>query len=73
MKSYNGHRSYNAWNISLWINNEEWIYNLIHEYKLKFPRSYKRKVFEQLKYTYGDTTPDGIKWTFLNVKEAIEE
>ena len=27
MKSYNGHRSWNAWNVSLWISNTESIYN----------------------------------------------
>jgi len=26
MKSYNGHRNYNAWNIALWIDNDETIY-----------------------------------------------
>jgi hypothetical protein len=28
MATFNGHRSWNAWNVSLWINNDEAIYNL---------------------------------------------
>lgn len=27
-KPYNGHRSWNAWNVSLWIGNDESIYRL---------------------------------------------
>lgn len=26
MKPFNGHRSWNAWNVSLWINNDEALY-----------------------------------------------
>jgi len=71
MKTYNGHRSYNAWNISLWIDNEEWIQTLIQETKANYPKSYKRLVFKHLLYTYGPKTPDGVKWTQLNVFSAI--
>lgn len=31
MKSYNGHRSWNAWNVALWIGNTESIYNYAME------------------------------------------
>jgi len=31
MKTYNGHRSWNAWNISLWIGNTESTYNFAIE------------------------------------------
>lgn len=30
-KEYNGHRSWNAWNVSLWINNTEPQYRLAQE------------------------------------------
>jgi hypothetical protein len=30
-KPYNGHRSWNAWNVSLWLNNDEGLYNLMVE------------------------------------------
>lgn len=73
MKEYNGHRSYNAWNISLWIHNEEWIYRLAQETKDNFPKSCAKLVLEQLKIDYGNKTPDGVKWTLLNVRKALED
>lgn len=30
--SYNGHKNYNAWNVSLWINNDEGLYNMAKNY-----------------------------------------
>ncbi len=27
-KEYNGHKNWNCWNVSLWVNNDEYIYNM---------------------------------------------
>lgn len=31
MSAYNGHRSWNAWNVSLWLNNDEGLYREARE------------------------------------------
>ena len=38
MKSYNGFRSWNAWNVSLWINNDENLYYYCQELLKLEPR-----------------------------------
>lgn len=30
-KSYNGHRNWNHWNVSLWVNNDEGLYRLARD------------------------------------------
>lgn len=71
MKAYNGHRSYNAWNISLWICNEEGIYS----FALDCLKRAKGKSGMAAKYFMqdfaGTKTPDGVLYTFTNVKLAL--
>ena len=71
MESYNGHRSWNAWNVSLWLNNAEWL-----EYEM---RAYVDKglsnfaIFNNIKWLVGDRTPDGGKVTAMSLRTYIEE
>lgn len=32
MAKYNGHRSWNAWNVALWLNNDEGLYRMMKDY-----------------------------------------
>jgi hypothetical protein len=77
MKPYNGHRSYNAWNVSLWISNVESTYLFALECK-NTPRKDGRPVSAGLaalrfmKLYDGEKTDDGVPYTFLNVKLALD-
>ncbi len=71
MAEYQGHRSWNSWNVSLWIANEEYLYRQALEclrvYKT-IPRA-ARRMLELL----PDKTPDGANYNLTCVKEALSD
>ena len=82
MKTYNGHRSWNAWNVSLWINNTEDIYNFavscVESAKKARPSANKERILRVAVNRFmagfrGKKTPDGAKYNPLAVKLAIED
>jgi len=60
--SYNGWKNRSTWNVMLWINNDEELYNSA----VKFMKTYKgRKPYGAFIVYMGmqdDRTDDGIKW-----------
>lgn len=72
-KEYQGHESYNAWNVSLWINNDEGLYRLAREYKRKYKTARKTaaalmEVFKESNYL---KTPDGVPYSKHTIELAI--
>ena len=69
MKEYLGHRSWNAWNVSLWIGSTEDIYfkvvNLVKKHGIK-------KAVNILHEELPEKTPDGAIYNKLCIKLAIE-
>ena len=58
--TYNGWANYETWNVSLWIGNDEGLYNEAKRLA-KFGKMYQDLV--EFLYECGSTeTPDGVKW-----------
>lgn len=71
-KKYNGHASYNAWNVSLWVNNDESIYNMAREYARNMKRDAAALAMLEALADMGITqTPDGVPYTKTNIKRAM--
>ena len=76
MKPYQGHRSYNAWNISLWIANDEPLYRFaldcLERKTVKGKTPNLRHATNRFMENYeGDKTPDGVLYTWTNVNLAL--
>ncbi len=71
MKSYQGHRSYNAWNIALWIGNDEGLYRFALDCLKRAKNKPERAARIFMQSYAGDKTPDGAPYTMLNVKLAL--
>ena len=71
MTAYNGHRSWNAWNVALWINNDEGLYNWARGWVRDFGRTKASRMLARA--LEGQTTPDGAKYNYTCIYEALED
>ena len=78
MAKYNGHLNWNYWNVSLWINNDEGLYNLALQAVDQMRKSDSNYTLtmaaEWFLDAVGDAkTPDGAVYTMPNVRAAIKD
>ncbi|MFA6016447.1 MAG: hypothetical protein WC742_15420 [Gallionellaceae bacterium] len=71
MKPYNGHRSWNAWNVSLWIDNDEGLYNFALDCLKRGKQDAGKAARLFMRDFAGDKTPDGAVYNHLSVKLAL--
>ena len=70
MPTYNGYPSWNAWNVSLWLNNDEGMYHWMRDLVIRLGRKPAARILtEQLK---GEKTPDGAKYNHRSIYLAME-
>lgn len=68
-KGYNGHKNWNHWNVSLWINNDEGLYNLA---RMCIRRSVNRdEAAEMMLNQLDESTPDGAPYNKTNIRAAM--
>lgn len=74
MAKFNGHKNWNHWNVSLWINNDEGLYRLAKE--CVEHRSTKDDAANSMMYwlkKYGKLhTPDGAPYSVTTIKAAMK-
>jgi hypothetical protein len=68
MSEYNGHRSWNAWNVSCWINNDESLYLTAISLVKRYGR---RRAARRFPYI-GSRTPDGALYNVTCVYEVMK-
>ena len=77
MAKFNGYDSWNAWNVSLWINNDETLYKMARNYVIFKQRSYSRNecakaMLSELKAAGITHTPDGAPYSVTTIKAAMK-
>ena len=75
-KEYNGHRSWNAWNVCLWIYNTEYQYRLAQEVcreVIKKGGTVGRAATLFIKRLGENKTQDGATYNHLSVKLALQD
>lgn len=73
MAKFNGHPSKAAWNVSLWINNDEELYNLARE-AIRVTKTRIQAAERMLNTLNGlgiKKTPDGYKYTVTSIRNAM--
>jgi len=71
MAQYQGHKNWNHWNVSLWIANDEGLYNLAREAVRR--NKTKDKAARYMLDALPEKTPDGAPYSISSVRAALRE
>lgn len=73
MSKFNGHKNWNHWNVSLWINNDEGLYHMAQEAVRCAPNRAlaAKRMHIELVTTGNGVTPDGAPYTPTTIRAAM--
>jgi len=72
MAKFNGHKNWNHWNVSLWINNDEGLYHKAYSLARRYKRDRAAQIMLDALLGAGiDRTPDGAPYTYSSVRAAM--
>lgn len=75
MPKYNGHKNWNHWNVSLWLNNDESLYRMM-QWAInanRGKRGGKSAAAYSLLCLLPERTPDGAPYSLSSVVAAMRE
>jgi hypothetical protein len=72
MSTYNGHKNWNHWNVSLWLMNDEGLYLMVKR-SLKWRPTLDAAARDLAAQLRGQSTPDGAPYTFTSIRAAIRD
>ena len=72
MAKYNGHKNWNHWNVSLWINNDEGLYSMACDYKRDTNSEFAaRNMLEGLREMGIFKTHDGAPYSVSSIRAVM--
>lgn len=74
MVNYNGHKNFNHWNISLWLNNDYYLYQMMKDHVDNCSGGKDKaaqNILDELSDMNITHTPDGVKWSKSGIRAAL--
>ncbi|QMV32525.1 hypothetical protein KMB83_gp05 [Ralstonia phage Anchaing] len=74
MSKYNGHKNWNHWNVSLWINNDEGLYRMALDHVRNCSGTREKaalNMLDELRESGITHTPDGAPYSVSSICAAM--